>query len=101
MRIIITAFIMCFIVSACGKGKEPEGKVSGAMEEAPAQVMQDSDSSGMKVVDHTKDEKEFKIKRELWGVEDMIEDYKQHGYPTADLEKRKAELEQELDALNN
>ena len=69
------------------------------MEEAPAQAMQDSDSSGMKVIDQTQAEKEFKIKRELWGVEDMIEDYKQHDYPTADLEKRKAELEQELNAL--
>lgn len=31
----------------------------------------------------------------------MIEDYKQHGYDTSDLERRKAELEQELNALEN
>ena len=47
MRIIIAAFIMSFISSAYGKGKEPEAKTSGAVAQARAQVMQDADSSGM------------------------------------------------------
>ena len=99
MRIIIAIAVTFFVLSACGKGNGSGDQTGGSMDEAPAQSA--ASSAGMTVVDHTKDEQEFKIKRELWGVESMIEDYKQHGYDTSSLEQRKAELEQELNALNN
>ena len=99
MRTIIAVFIMGFILSGCDKGQESTESTesTGSMEKTPAQKMESSSST--MIVDHTKDEKEFILKRELWGVEAMIEDYKQHGYDTADYEKRKAELEKELNNL--
>ena len=96
MRTIIAVFVMCFILSGCDKGQD----TSGSMEKAPSQSSQKSMSSGSNMaIDHSADEKEFNLKRSLWGVEAMIEDYKANGYDTADLEKQKADLEKELKAM--
>ena len=97
MRTIIFACAIGFILSACGKGQEPAKQSGEAMEKAPAQEMEPS--VNMMAIDHTRDEKEFVLKRSLWGVEAMIEDYKKNGYDTTDLENQKAELENKLNAL--
>lgn len=97
MRTIIAVCAMGFILSACDKGQEPAGQPAGSMEEAPAPQMKASYDNV--TVDHTKDEMEFNLKRSLWGVESMLEDYKQKGLDTAELEQQKAELEKELSTL--
>lgn len=51
------------------------------------------------VIDQTQNEKEFKLRRSLWGVQTLIDDYKKHGYDTSRLETRKAELQQQLQDL--
>ncbi len=54
---------------------------------------------GHGVIDQTRNVKEFRIRRSLWGVRSLIKDYKKHGYDTSKLEARKAELEQQLKDL--
>lgn len=52
-----------------------------------------------KVIDHSDDEREFEIRKALNGVEAMLEDARANGWDTAELEQRKAELEQQLEQL--
>jgi hypothetical protein len=51
-------------------------------------------------IDHSRDEKEFELRRSLGGVERMISTYEASGYDTAELKARKAELEQSLSRLS-
>src|SRR5690554_686657 len=51
---------------------------------------------GIRIVDHSRDEKEFEIRRAISGVESMIKNYKEQGMDTADLEKQLNDLKQEL-----
>lgn len=51
------------------------------------------------VIDHSDDEREFEIRKALNGVEAMLEDARANGWDTAELEQRKAELEQQLAQL--
>ncbi len=110
MRILITSILFCFLLSACDKGEEeamaPEKSMDKAGGMADTGGMADESgamaSANGKTVDgtfypdHEKDAKEFEIRSSLAGVKRMIESYKKEGYDTAELEKRKAELEKKL-----
>ncbi len=64
---------------------------------APEEMETSEFASG--VIDHSQDEKEFELRKSLYGVESLIEHYEKEGYDTAELEEQKAQLEAELDAL--
>lgn len=103
MRVLITSILLCFLVSACGKGQEaPKSKEMG-MEQpsSEAMPMAPPEGNGMTVEgtyypDHSKDLQEFQIRSSLSGVERMIDQYNKNGYDTSELESQKAELEKKL-----
>lgn len=101
---LIVVFTTLFL-TACGGDEEgtPEKKAAAP---APQKEMQSADTAadgkkedGMIVVDHTMDEIEFELKRSLGGVKRMIEQYKEDGFDTAELEAQKEKLEKELKEL--
>ena len=108
MRVLITSILFCFLLAACGKGEEGSmgsSKSSGKAASGEMGGMGDSGSGAFangKTVDgtfypnHDKDAKEFEVKSSLAGVERMIEHYKEEGYDTSELEKKKADLENKL-----
>jgi len=65
---------------------------------APASMPAASEMGGG-VIDHSRDEKEFALRRSLSGVGRMIDQYKKDGHDAAALEAQKAELEASLSAL--
>lgn len=111
MRVLITSILFCFLLAACGKGEEGSMAPSKSSEKASSGEMggmMDSGSDAFangKTVDgtfypnHDKDAKEFEVRSSLAGVKRMIENYKEEGYDTSELEKRKAELEKKLDSM--
>ena len=88
------------LLAACGD--DGDTSKSGGMSEK-AQSMQETARAemkeGMRVVDHTMDEIEFELKRSINGLERMIEHYKKEGFDYSELEKKKKELEKELENL--
>lgn len=50
-------------------------------------------------IDHTRDAKEFELRRSLWGAEDLIAQYEQAGHDTAELKALRSKLIADLKAL--
>lgn len=50
-------------------------------------------------IDHTRDAKEFELRRSLWGVDDLIAQYEQNGHDTAELKARRSQIIADLKAL--
>lgn len=67
--------------------------------EMAEETMAPSESYEIIVIDHSRDEAEFRIKQSLAGVESLIEDIKAAGGDVSGLEAQKAELENELQSL--
>jgi hypothetical protein len=101
--------LFCFLLSACGKGEEEAmapskssgmaGGDKGGMMEESGMMAHGKTVDGTFYPDHEMDSKEFQVRSSLAGVKRMIKDYEENGYDTSDLEKRKAQLEKELDKL--
>lgn len=100
---LIVVFATLFL-TACGGDEDEQGKPEKKAAAPATQKEMQSATGGkqkeeMMVVDHTMDEIEFELKRSLGGVERMIEQYKEEGIDTAELEARKKELEKKLKEL--
>lgn len=54
---------------------------------------------GISIVDHSRDEKEFELRRSIGGIKSIIANYREQGLDTADLEARLAELQKQLKDL--
>jgi hypothetical protein len=80
---------------AAGATMEAAGETMEMAEEA----MAPSEPYEIVVIDHSKDEQEFRIKKSLAGVESLIEDVKAAGGDVSDLEAQKADLEKQLESL--
>lgn len=105
MKHILIIVVATFILAACG-GDEQGTSEKKAATSAPQKTMQSSDNAAdgkkmdeMMIVDHSMDEIEFEIRRSLNGVKRMIEQYKEEGFDTAELEAKKEKLEKELKDL--
>ena len=110
MRVLFVSVLLCFLVSACGKGQESSQSKMGM--ESGSKTMSSSEGGAMskampadangKTVDgtfypdHSKDLQEFQVRSSLSGVERMIEQYNKDGYDASELENEKTKLEQEL-----
>jgi hypothetical protein len=77
-------------------GGADTGAASAAAEQAPP-MAESVLRTG--VIDHSRDVKEFELRRSLWGVEDLIAQYKQNGHDTRELEAQRAKLIADLKAL--
>lgn len=86
------------LISACGDDGDTS-KMEGTKAESMAETAKSEMQESMKVVDHTMDEMEFKLKRSINGLERMIEQYKEEGFDFSEMEKKKKELEKELENL--
>lgn len=92
--------ILLFGLGACSKEESQESAMApapAASSPAPAGSMAKAESG--KTIDHTRDLKEFRIRKSLAGVEALIEDYKAAGRSTDDLEAQRDELQKKLAAL--
>lgn len=109
MRVLFVSILLCFLVSACGKGQESAQQKTGMKSGSTAMSTNEGGTGAMappsgngKTVDgtyypdHSKDIQEFNVRSSLAGVERMIEQYKKDGYDTSELENQKTKLEQEL-----
>ena len=76
------------------KEKAPAAPATAAAPAAPAKPKLPAGA-----IDHTRDVKEFELRRSLGGVERMISTYEEAGHDTTELKARKAKLEQELGKL--
>jgi len=100
----LLAVLAALSVAACGNDHASSQKAStkstaaaqSAALEAPP-MRESKLASG--VIDHTRDAKEFELRRSLWGVESRIEMYKASGYDTAELQAERTKLITELRAL--
>ena len=110
MRNLFIIMCVAAFLAACGddEGKPKSTADSGAKsaqaapESAPAVPVSPGVSKtidGISIVDHTRDEKEFEIRRSIGGVESMIKSYKEQGQDTAELEAKLEGLKKELQAL--
>lgn len=111
-------FVLCLgvFIAACGsddqdkaQGKAQEKAQEKAME-APAPTAKSSappvtnatvakEVDGSMFVDHTRDIREFQLRRELSGVETLIESNKQQKLDTKELESRRDELVKQIKDL--
>jgi hypothetical protein len=101
--LIIIAF-SGMALAACSGGDSGSGApaTAPAAAAAPAPAAMPSAAEfASGVIDHSRDEKEFELRRTLGGVDRMIEQYKADGYDTTDLQSQKAELEASLSQLLN
>jgi hypothetical protein len=108
-------FVLCMgaLITACGgddqdksQGKVQENVKAGTSapkikSSAPpvtnATVAKEVD--GSMFVDHTRDLKEFELRRSLFGVESLIEINKQQKLDTKELESQRAELVKQIKDL--
>lgn len=84
------------LLAGCGGQEESSTGTAGDTSQATSAAAGAKSAGG---IDHDRDIKEFELKRSLSGVEDLIEDYKAKGLDVGELEKRKAELAKQLEAL--
>lgn len=102
MKHFLTFLFAVLFLVACGgdeQGTAEKKAATSAPEKTMQPAMKSSESMGsdkMMVVDHARDEIEFELRRSLNGVKRMIEQYKQDGYDTAELEAKKQKLEKDL-----
>lgn len=103
-KFLSIAILTAALIAGCSDDKSaPAGTGAAAPPAAaPAVIdvppMAESDfASG--VIDHARDEKEFELRRSIWGVESLIEHYRNEGYDTSELEAQKAALAGKLKAL--
>jgi len=99
---------MLLLLAACtgeqgaGGQQQQGGTASGEQEAARGDTAASDASAAASIgnqVDHTQDEAEFELKKQLAGVESLIEDYKEAGHDTAELENKKQELEKKLRSM--
>jgi len=103
----------CAFVVGCNQpGGSSEGESAPAMsepttmtEESASESTMASDaapsasSSGSTQVDHSKDEKEFRLKASIAGLEELAADYREKGIDPSEVEAQIAEKKAELEAL--
>lgn len=99
---LIVLGITGIMLAACSEDRAPPAEKTGA---APATsagqpAAMAKRPSGPGVIDHTQDEREFELRRSLAGTERMIQQYREDGHDTSELEARKAELEKKLQQLS-
>lgn len=83
--------------SAAGAPESAMGTEGGMAEESgmsPAQA-----KGGSTQVDHSKDEKEFRLKASIAGLEELAADYRQRGVDPSEVEAQIAEKKAELERL--
>ncbi|MEX2517343.1 MAG: hypothetical protein WD572_10640 [Gammaproteobacteria bacterium] len=90
-------FVSALVLAGCGSD---EGDTQAPAAPQPEETFDESrpmiEQYEVKMIDHSRDEKEFELRKTLNGVESMLED----GIgDEAALKKQKAELEKELKAL--
>lgn len=85
--------------SAPAPAAEQPAAGESALEGASATAENGTFDYAFEVIDHSKDEREFEIRKTLNGVEAMLEDARANGWDTAELEQQKTELEQQLAQL--
>src|SRR5690606_9798790 len=109
-KLLIVVGLSDLVLAACDEDRTPQPaeKTAGApaasapaQKTAPAAPASRKLPSGEGVIDHSRDEQEFELRRSLAGTERMIEQYRKDGYDTAELEARKAELEKQLQELSS
>ncbi len=90
--------LLSLALASCGGDKSEEKVTKEAMPAAtPAPMAKAAGNEVSGVIDHSRDEIEFRLRRSLAGVERMIEQYTADGYATAELEKSKAQISSELE----
>jgi len=112
MRNIFVTLFIAVLLSACGNDESGETKAPATpaetsapavtvTEEGPGEITPGvaKDIGGIMIVDHTRDEKEFELRRSISGVQSMIDNAKQAGQNTAELEARLGELQKQLKDL--
>jgi hypothetical protein len=115
-------FILCVstLLAACGGDDQDksQGKVQEKAQDATAKVEATAPAptikssappvtnatvakevDGSMFVDHTRDIKEFQLRRSLFGVESLIENNKQQGVDTKELESQKDDLVKQIKDL--
>jgi len=97
-----------FTLGGCGgdDGGAPDTAPAPAPEQAmapdaaPAPEPQAASSvEPGRIIDHTRDEAEFRIRKALNGVEAMLEDARAEGWDTAELQEQQQALQRELEDL--
>lgn len=110
MKNLFVMMCMLVFVSACGRDDQEQAPAGPAP--AATQAEQQTESGpesvspgvarnidGIMIVDHSRDEKEFELRRSINGVKSMIETAKEEGQDVSEQESRLAELEKQLQEL--
>ena len=103
---------MCTCVVGCNQPGESSGggeSASGASERAMGTEAGMADErggmsgapaeGGSTQVDHSKDEKEFRLKASIAGLEELAADYRERGLDPSEVEAQIAEKKAELESL--
>lgn len=114
---LLVLLVGAFLLSACGQddGQAEEagmdtGTETTAAEESGGVSPEVAKSGEVKdsglgyeyvVVDHSADEKEFRLRQSIAGKEALIEHYEENDWETAELEKELEELKQKLANLGS
>lgn len=109
MRYLFIMMCIAVFITGCGddENKSRSKSTSAMTTTSPADSSSDQSSiplgpgvskmiNGISIVDHSRDEKEFELRRSIGGIESMIKGYKEQGLDTAELEKQLAELRKQL-----
>lgn len=106
MRNLIVMMCMLVFVFACGRDDQEQASAGPAPAATQAESKSESVSpgvareiDGIMIVDHSRDEKEFELRRSINGVKAMIETAKEEGQDVSEQESRLAELEKQLQEL--
>ena len=103
-------FVLCMGAFLAACGGDDQDKKEKAKTEAVAPKIKSSapavtnatvakEVDGSMFLDHTRDLKEFELRRSLFGVESLIEIHKQQKLDTKELEAQKADLVKQIKDL--
>ena len=104
--------MMCVVVFISACGRDDQEQAAAKPETAATKAVQSESKTetalspgvarnidGIMIVDHSRDEKEFELRRSINGVKAMIESAKEEGQDISELKSRLAELEKQLQDL--
>lgn len=101
---LLVVGLTALLGSGCSGDKGAPAPATGAAAKPAAAAVEEIPPMAESVlrtgtIDHTRDAKEFELRRSLWGVDTMIEDYEKNGHETAELRAQRSKLIGELKAL--
>ncbi len=73
--------------------------LAGCGQDEDSNASSGTSAGGMRVIDHSRDEQEFELRRAIGGLERIIESYKEQQFDSSAEEAEKARLEKQLDEL--